>query len=75
MTGYSTTECPNCHKVLILRNIEIHEPKSAFHKSRGGVLKTRLVYFDEQGRVLVKCRECGEIVPIPYRLSEGSLDL
>jgi DNA-directed RNA polymerase subunit RPC12/RpoP len=63
--------CPHCGKAIVIRNARIHDPKSpTIHKSTLGIVKTRLVFFDDDGKLLVKCRGCGHLARIPFQIKE-----
>lgn len=67
MAHVLTTACPECGKAVHVKDV----PLKGMEKSVGAIAKTRVVIFDS-GKVLVKCRECGEIVKLPYRVTEGN---
>ncbi len=60
-----TVHCPKCNHAIMAKN---RHPSADLRKARAGVLKAKVVFFDERGRVLAKCRGCGHLVPIPLEM-------
>lgn len=63
-----TFACPSCGKTMLVRDARIHKP---LDKSRMDILKAKLVFFDKDGCVLAKCRNCSRLMRVPLQVRVG----
>ena len=64
-----TFECPVCHKPIISNN------QNDMTKSGDLVIRSRLVFMNEDGNVLCRCSDCKNVVALPISFKvEGVKD-
>lgn len=56
-----TYNCPKCNKEIISENSL---------KKSGIVIKSKLVFLDDNGNTFCRCKECKEIVPLPLHFNK-----
>jgi predicted RNA-binding Zn-ribbon protein involved in translation (DUF1610 family) len=64
-TNLERYECPNCQKEILQ---PINKEKS---KSDGTVIKSKLVFINEDGTVMGKCKSCKKIIPLPFNFKKN----
>ena len=56
-------ECPNCNKTIIENNLK------NFY-SNDLIIKSKLIFLNEDGKVLGKCSSCKKIISLPLDFSK-----
>lgn len=59
-------KCPHCNKVIIEKNLKDET------KPNDIIIKSRLVFLNEDGNVLCRCPDCKKIVGLPLNFIKSS---
>jgi len=57
-------ECPHCKKQILENNVK------QFKNTGDIVIKSRLVFLNEDGNVLCRCQQCKQVISLPLTFNK-----
>jgi len=61
-----TTKCPKCGKIIVEKNYNRITDKNR-------IIKSRLIFLNDDGTVMGRCLECKTIISLPFIFSKSTI--